>query len=576
MGKKLIIFLLFHIFSFLLLIIGFIFILIQNIKNIIFYLERRKNIIAEKFIYEQFSHEIYSNINNKIFYEIEKKLINDSCENEYLIKFPIRIEYFYDCEGVYNDKIDKNECQNKITSSLLCCEQKCCRDQVISKERYHFCSENVNIPLHDSRSDLCSNISIYNGKFYYINNYKYCAKRYSKTYEELLFDNKHSKICKKNIPFDSVGHHFCLSDYNIPSSNPVIVQNIFSMVPPSYINIENSYRVSSLLNKKNYDESKISDEYKKLNEISNKNIEDAFKKSDEFIPNYYEKYESFNLKDLIAGKEVIFERFKNNNFFKSGNISWYTRNYIGFQNIDELKKFKNYFDENDHKNNSLYKISTSSLIFCISIVSVIIICFLFVLAIVIIICLFNKRETDTMINIYDKLSIYLLVISSSAFVIYLIIYLSCFIYKFDKIEINMETFFKKVLEKYMERRNQLYLLDGFIIFCINIFLYLLILIISKIAFKSKKVVNIRPINILLIKFRLKEGICEHIIKVDNNKTLNDYIKSFEKILEKCRNCKDNFIDVENILLGDRILNKDEEIKYLNLQENSILIIDDDN
>ena len=95
------------------------------------------------------------------------------------------------------------------------------------------------------------------------------------------------------------------------------------MVPPSYINIENSYRVSSLLNKKNYDESKIYDEYKKLNEISNKNIEDTFKKSDEFIPNYYEKYESFNLKDLIAGKEVIFERFKNNNFFKSGNISWY-------------------------------------------------------------------------------------------------------------------------------------------------------------------------------------------------------------------------------------------------------------
>ena len=121
------------------------------------------------------------------------------------------------------------------------------------------------------------------------------------------------------------------------------------------INIENSFRISKLLNKKEYDESKILKEKRKLNEISYKNIKDAFLEKDEDY-NYYSKYQTFQMSDLISGNEAIFENYKSNNYYDGVNIYWYTRNYIGFKNYQELKNFKKYFDENDHKNNCLYKI----------------------------------------------------------------------------------------------------------------------------------------------------------------------------------------------------------------------------
>ena len=215
-----------------------------------------------------------------------------------------------------------------------------------------------------------------------------------------------------------------------------------------------------LLNKKKYDESKTLKELNKLKEISAKNIRNAFKKTDDSFYSYYREKEIFNLGDLISGDEPVFEKFKGNNFFKSGNIIWYTRNYIGFKNIYELKKFKKYFDENDYKNNSLYKISTSELIFDISLTSIIIIGILFISEIVYLLYLIKVIKDILIIDIPKKISIFFLIISSFAFIFFLIIYLACFIYNFDDIEINMELFFQRVIEKYMERRNQIYLRDG--------------------------------------------------------------------------------------------------------------------
>ena len=316
---------------------------------------------------------------------------------------------------------------------------------------------------------------------------------------------------------------------------------------------------------------------KKLKEISTKNIEEVFKNSGDDFPNYYKQYKIFNLDSLISGDEPVFERFKSNSFLKTGKIIWYTRNYIGFKDIKELKKFKKYFDENDYKNNSLYKISTSTLIFGISITSIIIICVLFILTIFLIIYyvyIFNKNQNLTAKEVSDKMGLTFLIISSLSFVFFLIIYLACFIYKFDNIEINMEIFFQRVIEKYMERRKQLYLLIGFILLAVNVLLYALNMVISKFTFKSKKVVNSRPNNILLIKFRLKEGNCEHAIKVDNNKNLDNYIKTFDKILEKCGNCSDDYLGMEKILLDNEELDIRREIKSLRIKDNSVLIIDD--
>ena len=580
MGKKIIIFIL--IISFLLLNSGFFLILYQNINNLFFYYETSKEIIAEKFIYEQFSHEIYSNINSKIYCEIKNINIKEECDEGYeIIKFPIRIQYLYDCEDVYDKAIDKNECQNRITNPEYCCEPSCCRDYVIKKDKYNFCSKNNVFSNNDPRNDICSSISIYNGKFYYVNNIKYCAKRLNKNYEELLLSEfNRNKSCddaiNKNIYFDTKRHYFCSDDYNYTdSSSSIIVENIFSTVSPNYINIENPYRISVLLNKKEYDESKALEELKKLKEISTKNIKEAFLKSEDSFLSYYKEKETFNLGNLISGDEPVFEKFKSNNFLKSGSIIWYTRNYIGFENKDELIKFKKYFDESDYKNNSLYKISTSELILDISLTSIIIVAILFISEIIYLLYLLSKRKDILIIDIPKKISICFLIISSFAFVFFLIIYLACFIYNFDDIEINMELFFQRVIEKYMERRNQIYLRDGFIIFACEIFLSIFTIIISICIFNSKKVINSRPNNILLITFRLKVGNCEHKIKMDENKRLKEYINIFENILEKCKNCNENFLGIEKILLNNRELNLESYIKDLNLQKNSVLIIDDD-
>ena len=570
MGKKIII------FSFLLLNSSFILILIQNIQNISFYSENSKEIIAEKLIYEQFSHEIYSNINSKIYYDIKNIEIKEDCEEGYeLIKFPIRIEYYYDCLGVNDDIIDKNECQNRITSPKYCCELSCCRDHVIRKNRYHFCANNNYISGYDPRNDICSNISVYNGNFYYINNNKYCSKRLNKTYEELLSDYNINSFC--DIQFDSLGHYFCSNDYNFTfDSSSVIVENIFSTVKPSLINIERTQKISMLLNKKKYDESKVRKEIKKLNEASMKNIEKAFKKSEKPFSNYYKEKEKFKLQDLISGNEPVFAKFKNDNFFKSGNIFWYTRNYIGFKNLKELNKFKQYFDENDFKNNSLYKISNSSLFFIISLVSVIIIGILIISEIIYIILLIKKRKNFVINEIPKNVSIYFLIISSFSFVFFLIIYLSCFIYKYDKIEIKMELFFQRVIEKYMERRNQLLSNIGIFLLLVNvIFLSVFVYYFSGVVFKSKEVINSRPNNILIIKFSLKEVDCVHKIKMDENKNMRYYIKSFENMLEKCKKCSDNFFGIEKILLNGRQLDIQRNIKELNLNEKTMLIIDDE-
>lgn len=577
MGKILIIFFILHIISFLLLIISLILILIQNIKNIIFYLEKSKDIIAEKLIYEQFSHEVYSNINSKILYNISKKSKEEKCdEGSSIIKFPIKIESFYDCENINdNNNIDKNECLNQITSSSFCCESNCCRDYVFSKEYYHFCSNKNNFYQNDSRNDVCSNFSIYNGKFYYIKTEKYCAKRLNKTYEELLLHINVTDDCS-NITFDTVGHHFCIGVNNFSDfSNKTIVQNIFSVVEPKYINIENYLRINILLNKNKYDETKIIEELKKLKEISIKKIEDAFLK-EERVVNNYNKYEIFYLKDLISGDEEVFDKFKNNRYYNSGNITWYTKSYIGFNDYNELQKFKKYFDEKDNKNNSLYKISTSSLILIISIISIIIVFFLFIFIIIYISYFIKKIEKYYLINIpYKKISLCFIISSSFIFLFFFIIYLSCFICKYDYIQIDMEIFFKLVLEKYNERRKQIYLLAGFIIAFINLILAIILFYFSNKAFKSDEVINHVPNNISVVKFCLKDMNCEHKIKLDTNKLLSQYINIFEKILESCNNCRDNYIGIQTISDNNRQLDLNEEIEHLHLNEQSLLIISDD-
>ena len=116
-----------NIISYFLLIIAYGFIMTQSIINIIYSRNKDKHIFVERLIYEQFSHEVYSNINSKLIEDIKTVPLDEECgENYEIMKVPIKIESFYDCEDVYNDDINKDVCQNKITSTSLCCRKDCC------------------------------------------------------------------------------------------------------------------------------------------------------------------------------------------------------------------------------------------------------------------------------------------------------------------------------------------------------------------------------------------------------------------------------------------------------------------
>ena len=83
-----------------------------------------------------------------------------------------------------------------------------------------------------------------------------------------------------------------------------------------------------------------------------KNIYDAFfNKFDDDLKAgniYYKKQKQMIMKNIMNNnKEPIFDNYKNKENIKQKNISWYTRNYIGFANFEELSKFKEIFDEND-------------------------------------------------------------------------------------------------------------------------------------------------------------------------------------------------------------------------------------
>ena len=92
-----------------------------------------------------------------------------------------------------------------------------------------------------------------------------------------------------------------------------------------------------------------------------------------------------------------------------------------------------------------------------------------------------------------------------------------------------------------------------------IILIVFFIYITRNTFKTKEVINSRPINILVIKFRLKEVNCIHKIKVDENKTLKSYFNIFENILEKCPKCSKDFIGIDYILLDNKNLNIENTI-----------------
>ena len=158
----------------------------------------------------------------------------------------------------------------------------------------------------------------------------------------------------------------------------------------------------------------------------------------------------------------------------------YRRSYIGFKNTKELKKFKKIFNENDPRDNPLYKLSSSG---HNPLIEIIISCaFLVIIFAYALILRLEKLK-----NINDLLSYIFIGIIIIFLVAGLIIIVVHFI-KYTPIYIDMDRRMQKVLKAYNKRTvlSQLFRLIGLVF---NILSLVLILII-----KIKEIRQARRIN----------------------------------------------------------------------------------
>ena len=562
-----------------LLISGCIYIFIQSIFNIK-YNSNNKTYVAERLVYQQFSQDVYSNIKSKIFYDFEIIEHDRNCsDNKEILNIPIKIDSFYDCEKVKIDDIDKDLCQNKISRASTCCKKECCKEDIYTNQKLCRNLNTYHSPDNDPRKN-CLLFNIYNGKLYKMNNYKICARRYEYNYEYLLEKNQNSN-CNGGITLDSLDH--CLNEnlnilnqsnsnayLSLKQNSPVIVKNILSEINPNYFEYEILLKESILNNKIKIDE-REQNEVNKYKVINIKNIYDAFFKNVSNLDftdgnSNYINHNTIILNDLMNGidDDQVFNEYQDNNFIKNKSLHWYTRNYIGFKDIDELQKFKNYFDEDDPTNNPLYKMDKTLFpnwesIFISSV-------FIIFLAM----NLFGQINYHKNNELDEKRSFYLdssrRISALALFIIYLSIYLFKYLYYYYKIEeIEMEKYYAVVLEKYNKRRKQKYLLIGVFLLGINF-------IIEVIHYIIECKLNQEPISQGINNPSYKTIICS-LKNSDSGETKKFKFYLNRKFSEEKVRFEKKFFsnyDIIECKINDEVIDEDTKISMLNLNSESLI------
>ena len=569
-----------NITSFFLLIISCILIFTQSIKNLIYNYSNDKTILAEKLVYQQFSHDVYSNIKNKIIYGFEPVPYDNDCpEGKEVLKIPIKLDSYYDCEDIKGYNL-ANICENKISKSSICCSNECCEENIYLKQT--FCREknisNIQIEeADDIRNEKCNYFNVYNGKFSKLLNYKICIKRYEYNYETLLSLNE-SNICEGEYCFFFDTKNHCICDKNLKNelyslNDSIIVKMIASEINPNIFEYETILK-ESILNNQIKITKKQKDNLNKYKILNNKNIYDAFFKDKKEIQKagnkYYNYQSSFKLKDILSDKnDYILQNYINNQYIKEKYIGLYTRNYIGFKNSDELEKFQKIFSEDDPTNNPLYKI-------CGIIYpnwETVIIIFLFFIAIIYIFYLqvhyfiIDKNIKNEMIMGCDS---YRQIVTMVLLIIYLALYLYRYIYQFIEIKIDMEIYYKIVLDKYNGRRMQSLLLAAVILLCINFIIelanFLLMIIIN-----SQKGIN--PVSKYTINCILKNSFTNtsHMFKFYLNRKFSEEMKRFKKKYFENYDIDEFKIENSNKNIEDDDYNK--TISELELNNESIILVE---
>ena len=264
--------------------------------------------------------------------------------------------------------------------------------------------------------------------------------------------------------------------------------------------------------------------------------------------------------------DQVFNEFQDNYFIKNKSLNWYTRNYIGFKDINELKKFKYYFDEDDPTNNPLYKMD--KLLFPNAESIVISSIFIILLASNLYgqIYYYKNNEIDEQKSFY--LDSFRRISTLVLFIIYLSIYLFKYLYYYHKIEeIEMEKYYAIVLEKYNKRRRQIYLLIGVILLGLNLIIEIIHYIIE---YKQNK----EPVTQGTNNPSNKTIICElEYNELGKKRKIKFKFYLKRKFSEEKERFEKKFFrnyDIIECKINNEVIDEDKTISALKLESDSII------
>ena len=451
-------------------IVSNVLLLTQGIINFKFFKFNDRKIITERTLFEQFSYEVYSSINSPLLLEEirNKDLDNNKCPSSCeAMEINLNLNTYFDCRGVFIKDL-YSSCQDSIIKNYTSCNEN--PDINNNYNSYDY--------LNDNRAKYCTYFSKYSSKKAMIKDKCFCGKKFdSLKYEQLLSnsvpnydDEGNMNSCQggyyKCGILDTMENILCLKNYPCPAHS--ITNSLTSSISDPNKKVMASFIISENHPLNHEWDVIIRERNEKLsNKESDKRryVSKAdFKLFDEEIDNTYEKIvENIPLGDIFSD----YSQYKYNN---NQNLNIYARNFIGFKNVKELNKFKKHFNEDDYRDNPLYKLSSSGHNPIITIVFSSVFLSLSI-AFLIVYIKIGKIKSDDI----KRIMIYIFVGITSLFIIAALIIIGVHFEKYPRIYIDMDERMKKVLDAYNKRTffSQLYRI---ISVCLNLISFVLAII----------------------------------------------------------------------------------------------------
>ena len=453
--------------SIILFFIAHIFLLVQGIVHYKFYKFNDRKIIVEKTLFEQFSYEVYSSINSPLSIDNE---IKDQCDNS-AISFNLNLDTFFDCRGIFNKEL--NFCKNKIVNNNTDCD---------SQEGYiSYVNDLDSLLDYDPRISYCKYYSKFKQKINKFFSKSICRNNYYIFSYEILLQNSVKERdaegrlnpCPENYKkcgiLDTKRNILCIeSGYNCPNNEITITSDTSDIIEINdnkkikFINNDSRDIVISIILSENIPLSHewdlmIRETYEEQDDtnIQKRRIitSEDFKLLNMEADNTYQKVnvDGLSLKVSDVNNNNFIKGYDNGKYNENQILNIYTRNYIGFKNIEDLQKFQKKFNRYNHTDNPLYKISTSG---HNPLITIILSSFFIAFSITYFILKIGKILQDSIFQIIFFIFSPLIIIFCLAELIIISVHFG----KYPNIYIDMDDRMEKVLDLYNKRTilNQIF------------------------------------------------------------------------------------------------------------------------